>query len=116
MNKILIIQLLIATEEMFKEHTVNAALSEVLSRALCPLVCASGCDGRLNRTGVLTVSLLFVHCLPCLHLDLEPGFYKSGRTIAKSGAATYKMVRHLMSYHLFDVIPLVVVLDTAPLL
>ena len=48
------IQLLIATEEIFEVRTVSAALSEALSRALCPLVCASGCDGRLNQPGILT--------------------------------------------------------------
>ena len=56
------IQLLIATKEIFK----------ALSRALCPLVCVSGCNGRLNQPGILSVSLLFVHYLPHLHLDLEP--------------------------------------------
>ena len=64
------IQLLIATQETFEVRMVSAALSETLSRVLCPLVCVSGCDGCVR--GILMVSLLFVYCLPRLHLYLEP--------------------------------------------
>ena len=64
------IQLLIATEEIFKVHTVSTALREALSRALCPLVCVIGCDGTRSYRHRLGTQNLFDLSLNSKFIDL----------------------------------------------
>ena len=81
------IQLLIATEEIFKVHTVSAALREALSRELCPLVCVIGCDGTRSYRHRLSTQNLFDLSLNSKFIDLGHEFNR-GWTL-KQGARTH---------------------------
>ena len=75
------------------------------------LLCASGCNGRLNQPGILTVSAVYsLLSVSLVCLDLDHGFYKSGTTKTESSATTTTSVS---ISNVAPLIPLVVVCELA---